>query len=261
MRVLVLGAGKMVQSILLGLKDIEDLSQWMIFSPSGTSAQKLAELVGAQHIVDLDLALTVEYVLVGCKPQQLGSLKKTIGQRFHHSLFISLMAAVSEKDQKKILEVNSLIRCMPNLPVQFRKGVILLASDSAPEKIHFFQSFFSKLGTSLIVSEKDLEDLTLLTGSGPALFYEFAKHLSESFESLDQFQREALTRAVFIGAAKSVEQDQSSLVDLTHKVTSKGGVTIAILECWRDFDFSGLVRKGINRGRTRTKDIKDQIQS
>jgi pyrroline-5-carboxylate reductase len=251
----------MVQSILLGLQDQSDLSEWMIFSPSGTSAAKLAELVGARHITDLDQVGSIDFVLIGCKPQQLQSLKATIGDRFQGSVFVSLLAAVSEANQRSIIGEAPIIRCMPNLPVEFKKGVILLSSNSAGEKLDFFRHFFSVLGTSMIVSEVVLEELTLLTGSGPALFYEFTQILSESFGSLDQADRERLARAVLIGAAKTVEKDQASLPFLKDKVTSKGGVTIAVLEAWRSSGFADIIRKGIEHGKLRSKEIRDLIRN
>lgn len=261
MKVLVLGAGKMVQAILLGLKHTEDLSQWMIFSPSGTSAKNLANQMGAQHVADLSVASEADFILVGCKPQQLLSLKETIGDRFKNTLFVSLLAAVSEKDQLRTLGARELIRCMPNLPVEFRKGVVLLSSKSARDKVVSFQRLFSKLGMGLVVSEDELEELTLLTGSGPALFYEFTQRLSEAFHSLDSLKREELARAVLMGAAITVEKDQASLQELVKRVTSKGGVTIAVLEAWRREGFGGFLRKGIEQGKLRAEEIKSLIRS
>ena len=261
MKVLVLGAGKMVQAILSGLQGIEDLSEWQIYSPSGTSAEKVAAEVGARFIKNFDEVLGPEFVLVGCKPQQLEDLKKTIGNRFDELPFISLLAAASEKVQREILGKKELIRCMPNLPVQFRKGVILLSSDSAPHRLKFYQSFFSKLGHCLSVTEKELDELTLLTGSGPALFYEFTGRLAESFHSLDSIQREILARAVFIGTSKTLEKGDESLVELTDKVTSKGGVTIAVLEAWRKMNFYELICKGVEEGIRRIAEIKEETRN
>lgn len=261
MKVLVLGAGKMVEGILTGLKKGQNLSEWHIYSPSGTSAAKLAGRVGARFINDLALIKNPDWVLVGCKPQQLKELSSMLNGRFKESLFVSILAALTEEDQRTQLGAPYLIRCMPNLPVEFNEGVVLLASESAKSRLSSFQSLFSKLGTCLIVNEKELEELTLLTGSGPAFFYEFTKNLAESFESLSQEERETLARGVLRGAARSVSQGKKSLSELTDSVTSKGGVTIAVLEEWRKEGLLTLLKKGIAAGLKRTEEIKELIRS
>lgn len=261
MRVLVLGAGKMTEAILKGFKKTENLSEWMIYSPSGISASKLAGKVGARAVTDLAQVKNVDWVLVGCKPQQLKELKETLKDRYNESLFVSILAAVSEEDQLKILGGKDLIRIMPNLPVEFNEGICLLSSDSAFGRLGSFQTLFSKLGTSRIVTEKELEELTLLTGSGPAFFYEFSRELAASFESLDAIEREKLVRQVFKGSAVSMLQSKETLTEMTDAVTSKAGVTIAVLAAWRESGLTQFIKKGIEKGRERTEEIKSLLRS
>lgn len=256
MKVLVLGAGKMVEAILTGFKKTENLSEWMIYSPSGTSASKLAGKVGARAVNDLNAVKNPDWVLVGCKPQQLDDLKVTLQGRFKESLFVSILAAVSEEDQMKILEARELMRMMPNLPVENNEGITLLASDSAKGRLSSFQTLFNKLGTAMVVSEKELDELTLLTGSGPAFVYEFTKNLAASFESLTDEEREKLARSMIIGAAKAISQSKLPLSEMTDAVTSKAGVTIAVLTEWRNSGFLDFIKKGIAAGKARTEEIK-----
>lgn len=260
MKVLVLGAGKMTEAILLGLKKTEDLSQWEIFSPSGISAQKLAVKIGARAVSDLKEVKNPDWILVGCKPQQLKDLKAIIQDKFNGSLFVSILAALSEDDQRGILGAKELIRVMPNLPVEFNDGVILLSSESAKTRLKSFETLFSKIGYSKIVSEDELEELTLLTGSAPAFFYEFSQILAQGFTSLDPEGREKLIKAVLKGAGVAAKNSSSSLGEMTSAVTSKGGVTIATLEEWRSKGFKELIQKGIEAGKNRAKEIKSLLQ-
>lgn len=260
MKVLVLGAGKMATAVLTGFKKTENLHEWMIYSPSGVSAQNLAAKVGARFVSDLNSVKNPDWILVGCKPQQLPDLKQLIGDKFKGSLFVSLLAAVSEEDQLKMLGEKNLIRVMPNLPVAFNEGVTLIASRSAESRLSSFNGLFAKLGLCLSLKEEELDELTLLTGSGPAFFYEFAKNLAESFTSLNDVEREKLVRQVMIGSSKSLG-DSSSLVEKTAAVTSKGGVTIAVLEKWRELDLKKLLLQGINRGKERSTEIKAHLRS
>lgn len=260
MRVLILGAGKMVDAILTGLKKTEDLSEWMIYSPTGVSARNLAGKVGARPVTDLSLVKSPDWVLVGCKPQQLKELKQLIKDQFSESLFVSILAALPENDQRETLGAKELIRVMPNLPVAYNEGVTLLSSESAHGRLKSFEKLFEKLGTSMIVSEKELEELTLLTGSGPAFFYEFAHKLAESFSSLDSGLREKLVRQVLIGSAKAVNNQKETLNDMTNAVTSKGGVTIAVLESWRKQKMEDFIKEGISKGQARSEELKTLLR-
>lgn len=261
MRVLVLGAGRMVQAILSGFKKTENLSEWVIYSPSGVSAQKLAGKVGARVTTDPLLVKNPDWILVGCKPQQLSDLGKTLQGAFKESLFVSILAALSESDQLEKLGGKELIRVMPNLPVEFNEGISLLASTSGQRRLSSMQSLFSKLGTSLVVSEDELEELTLLTGSGPAFFYEFARDLAGSFTSLDEVKREELVKQVFKGAAQTLVKNSESLEELTSKVTSKAGVTIAVLTYWREINLKEKLVSAISAGKKRAQEIRTTLRS
>ncbi len=248
----------MLEAILVGLKSSQNMKDWGIYSPSGTSASKLAESIGAQWVQNLD-EVNPNIVFVGCKPQQLKDLKVTIQDRFSKALFVSVLAAISEEDQRKILGVTKLVRVMPNLPVKYNQGVSLVSSSSAPESLAFVDSLFSHLGTSLVLTEAELEELTLLTGSGPAFFYEFSKNLADSFTSLDESKREKLARSVLLGAAYSTQKSKESLAQMTHAVTSKGGVTVAVLENWREAKLFSLMKAGIEAGKKRSQELKKLI--
>jgi pyrroline-5-carboxylate reductase len=259
MKMLVLGAGKMTEAILVGLKGKIDLSEVRIYSPSGVSAERLASLIGAQAITTFENE-SPDYVLLGCKPQQLVELKKNIGDRFKNCLFISMLAAIPEAEQLKVLGAKNLIRVMPNLAVRAGEGITLISSQSANSHLSKVQGMFQNLGEAPAVSESELEELTILTGSGPALFYEFAATLASSFSSLTPDARELLVRKVMSGATAVMNsQGNRSLEEHISAVTSKGGVTIAVLEAWRGMGFSKLLKDGVDQGKARSGELKKLV--
>ena len=260
MKVLVLGTGQMMEGILRGWVGIVDFKDWTLYSPGGVSSKKLAQALGAQWTETPENVDSPDWVFLGCKPQQLADVGRRFHTKFSASTVLSLLAAVDESDQRRILGVTQLVRIMPNLGVKFGKGVSLIASSSAPTKLPAIQKLFAHLGLSLVVDESELEELTLLTGSGPAFFYELALSLSKNFASLNQETREKLAKAVLAGAGITVEQDHRPLSELTDSVTSKGGVTIAVLESWRSAGFLNVLGAGIERGKARAREIKDLLR-
>jgi pyrroline-5-carboxylate reductase len=260
MKVLILGAGKMVEAILSGLSlQGHDLTEWGIYSPSGTSAQAMAGKYHLSWVKDIQEVKNPQWVMVGCKPQQLADLALKIKGLFPNSLFLSLLAALPEKNQIETLGITQLVRVMPNLAVQDREGVTLLSSDSANPGLESVKEIFDGLGKCLIVQEAELEELTLLTGSGPAFFYEFTHALAQSFSSLTSAEREMLARQVLRGAASRVAQSSLHLAELTNAVTSKGGVTIAVLEAWRSKQLMTFLAEGLEQGKRRAKEIARQF--
>lgn len=249
MKVLVIGAGKMVGAILAGLPS-EVISDWGILSKTGASAEAMANKHGLKFVSQVSDFPNAEWILLGCKPQQLKEIK------IPDLPVISLLAAIPEKTQKEILKVSHLVRVMPNLPVKYRTGVILLSS-SSKQHLKMPEELFSKLGLIKILPENELEELTLLTGSGPALFYEFAKTLAGSFSSLTDSEREEMVRAVLRGSAASVGNE--SLTQMIGDVTSKGGVTIAVLDEWRKSGLGQVLKSGIDAGVKRTEELKAHL--
>jgi pyrroline-5-carboxylate reductase len=260
MRVLVIGAGKMVEAVLMGLKDSLDLSEWCIYSPSGVSALKLSHQVGAKSVTNLS-EVNPDWILLGCKPQHLKELSRFLGGQFKNCLHVSLLAALSEHDQCQILETTRLVRVMPNLAVKYKAGVSLLSSRSAKDELSFLEILFSKLGSVLRVEENELDELTLLTGSGPAFFYEFSHILATSFQSLTHEKREVLVRSVLLGAGIMAQGEKECLVELVKAVTSKGGVTEAVLGKWEKEHLGDILSMGIEAGHQRRAELKASLQN
>lgn len=260
MRVLVLGAGKMVEAILTGLQNETDMSGFHVFSPSGKSAEDLSKKIGINWARDLDSMPDPDWVWLGCKPQQLQTLAAQIKGKYPNAIMVSMLAAVDEADQRQILGVDKLIRIMPNLPVKYKKGVTLLASSSAKAELKIMKNLFSLIGLAQELSEKELEDLTLLTGSGPALFYEFTKNLAQNFSALSETERENLARQVLQGCALATAESSETLTEMINSVTSKAGVTIAVLEEWRKQKLADVLKTGVDAGLKRTEEIKTTLR-
>lgn len=249
MRVLIIGAGKMVDAILAGLSP-EDLSHWGICSKTGASARALAASYGLNFVNDPTAFEDPDWILLACKPQQLKEVSVP------DVPVMSVLAALPEKDQKEILGVTHLVRIMPNLPVRLKKGVSLISTSSL-SLVDFPRALFGKLGLVKVLPENELEELTLLTGSGPALFYEFARDLSASFSSLTEDERQELARATLLGSALSCgDREFQTLIDA---VTSKGGVSIAVLEEWRKRDLAGVLKSGVRKGLQRAQEIRAHL--
>jgi pyrroline-5-carboxylate reductase len=260
-RVLVCGAGNMAQGIFEGLHTKIDLSHYFFYTPSGHRAQELAKRVGAEWLKDLSGEGGFDWIFLALKPQQLKDLAPHVKAHFPHTPVVSFLAALSEAQQRQVLGAEKLIRLMPNLASRYHQGIALLCSESAPEKLPLVQEIFSHLGYTQVVKENELDELTLLTGSGPAIFYELTHILAQSFHSLTPEVRQELARRTLQGAACITQQSSSALSELIDQVTSKGGVTMALLEKSRALGLKSVIQQAVNRGLERLKEMRAQNPS
>jgi len=257
MRVLIIGAGKMVDALLSGLRP--DEHDYFIFSPSGISAKALAE----KHSINYLTAPFIDspdIVMLGHKPQQLRDVAEVLKGKFPESIFASLLAAVDEKNQLESLYVKKLVRVMPNLSVGVKKGVTLLSSLSVDsDEMQILKRWLSPTGICVEVNETQLDELTLLTGCGPALFFQFAFNVSKCFETLSLDETLKLTAQVMIGSSDLINKYDGKFSKAIQDVASKGGVTEAILKSWNEGRFFDEIRNGIDAGKIKTQMIKDSL--
>jgi pyrroline-5-carboxylate reductase len=61
---------------------------------------------------------------------------------------------------------------------------------------------------------------------------------------------------VLAGAGESSQMSSLGLSELIQNVTSKGGVTIAVLEHWRAHQLGKLIESGAAAGKARSSEIK-----
>ena len=257
MKILVLGAGKMVEALLNGI--LPDENKYYFYSPSGVSAEKLAAKFNAQA-VDKDLIPDPDFIVLAHKPQQLGQVAKELNGRFKEIPFISMLAAIDEQTHKKVLGATRIARIMPNLNVRFKRGVTLVSSVSFhKDELKFTLNWLSPTGLCLHVSEDQLNELTLLTGCGPALFFQFAIYLSKSFKSLPASELFKLTEQIMKGSAELLQEYPGDFEAAIKDVSSKGGVTEAILRAWDENHLNREIEKGIMAGRARSEKIQESI--
>lgn len=265
MKGIVLGCGNMSSAIILGLNGLVDFKDTYFYTPSKTRAEKLAASVSGKFSEALDdLPTDPDFVMLACKPQQFAELALKLKGRFTTDpLFISILAATPRSLHEKLLGSKRILRVMPNMSVRFKKGVsLLLATNevSKAEKSQWEKSF-AHLG--LVKWTKDDEEfnhLMLLCGSGPAFMYQWLQWMSEMTKSLPQEEGAALATAVMNGALASIQHSaDKTLLELISEVTSKAGVTAAVLEGWKQENIQEKLQAGWQAGIKRTEEIENLI--
>ncbi|MGE4409348.1 MAG: pyrroline-5-carboxylate reductase family protein [Sphingobium sp.] len=171
-------------------------------------------------------------VVLGMKPQQLGSVAPELTARWREDLtLLSLLAGVSvDRLEGAGVPRGQTVRVMPNTPVALGKGVCALYADSSVSETRrqIADQLLAPLGLAEWIADEGHYNLvTALTGCGPAFLFRFIDGLAQGATELglESAQAQRLAIAMVDGAAALAKNAEDAPGVLADKVASKGGMT------------------------------------
>lgn len=202
-----------------------------------------------------------EFVLFAVKPQSLDEVLSSLVDCCPEKV-ISIMAGVKKDKFKNRFEQVKIARCMPNTPCSLGSGAIGadLSDFTDEQDKDFIKSILSSLGVVVEVKEDLLNAVTGISGSSPAYFYLFVKHLVESGvkQGLSYEDAENLAAATMIGSGKMILKNKDKTLDeLIKAVCSKGGTTIEAVNVFENEDLGGTVQKAVDACVRRSKELEN----
>lgn len=238
----VIGCGNMASAIVHGISRAFQNEKFLTYTPSFTRAEKLAQEISGKAVKELKDLRDCDTIIIGCKPQQFDSLVNELKGEFDLSnkYFISIMAAVSLKSIQGKLGVTKVTRVMPNTPSMQGEGVslILHSREVSQDERKKCSDYFSACSKVFPLSDEKLFDqVTTVSGSGPAYVFYFAKTMADQLESwgVDSQDAKDIVIQLFKGSAKLMEENnKDSLGSMIDKVTSKAGVTIEAIKVYQE---------------------------
>jgi pyrroline-5-carboxylate reductase len=207
------------------------------------SADKLAP-----HIENCDV------LVMAVKPQQFkeaaSELALVLKSLASKPLCLSVAAGIKTSDMAKWLGHPRIIRAMPNTPALIGEGMTGLFADahiSAADQ-SLASSICEAVGKIVWVdSEKQMDDITAVSGSGPAYVFAFLESLEKAgiAQGLSQEQARLLAIQTLQGAAKLAAQSSESPTTLRERVTSKGGTTYAAMTVLEQESWAQIMMKAV----------------
>jgi pyrroline-5-carboxylate reductase len=227
---LIIGCGNMGGAMLAGwISAGLEPSRFSILDPALESAPEGVTLYG--EVSEAVLSAGHDAVLLGFKPQQLGSLGPGLQDLTGKGVTLySLLAGLTIAQIKAAFpRADAHVRVMPNLAARMNKSPIILLEDglAAGGRDSAF-AFFDHLGTALWLEDESKFDLvTALAGSGPGFVYRFIDALSQAAQDLGLAGEQATSLAVSMveGAASLAANADTSPGTLADQVASPGGMT------------------------------------
>ena len=245
-RIAILGAGKIGGALVAGLLS----SGWRQPSELVASCRRqeradgLVDAFGIQATVSNGAAgAGAGLIVIAVKPQDLDALLGEVAPLIDpEQTVLSIAAAIpTSVIERQLAGGVPVVRAMPNTPAVVHEGIagISAGAHAGDEHLALAEDVLSHLGSVVRVSERSMDAITALSGSGPAYFALLAEAMIEAGILLG-LSREISTQLVvqtMLGTAKQLRDERMHPVELREMVTSPGGTTIAAI---RELERAGV---------------------
>ncbi|TXD83375.1 pyrroline-5-carboxylate reductase [Subsaximicrobium wynnwilliamsii] len=251
MKVLVIGAGNMGLTYAEGMATSPLLSKHKL-RIYDTDPKKIKSL-RAEGIFDVfesleDCLPKADIIFVAVKPYHCEGLFEEMKPMLNdQQLIVSLMAGVTLQTIQDQLNIDKVVRTMPNLPAQVGKGVTSYTASKAVSKVELImvRNLLDTTGTSIHVDTENFIDAsTGISGSGPAYVFYFMQSMLEAALKMgfSDYDSKVLVSNTFEGAIELFNQNDISPKSWIDKVASKGGTTQAAIDSMEDNNIKELIK-------------------
>lgn len=202
-----------------------------------------------------------ELIILAVKPQDFEELAEELKDKLEPSqIVLSIMAGITIKKIQEKLNHKSVIRAMPNTPGMLGMGITGFTSAEGISIARLFkvENLINATGRSIYLEDESLLDaVTALSGSGPAYFYYFVKHMVEAGKKMgfDEGTAQLLVKQTMLGAYHLINNAELSLDDLIKAVASKGGTTEAALNIFNSHHMDDIIIEAVLGAEKRSREL------
>jgi pyrroline-5-carboxylate reductase len=261
MRIAILGAGKIGESLLAGLRS-SDWADIVATSRREERAAELRERHGVEATTDNTAAIKgADVVVLAVKPQDIETLLGEIGHLLQaDQTVLSVAAAIPTAAIERHLATDvPVVRSMPNAPSTVHEGVAGMCPGRHAGREHLDRAgtVLRAVGDVVEVPEEQMDAITAVSGSGPAYYALLAEAMIEAGILLG-LSREVSTKLVvqtMLGTARLLRDEQVHPVELREAVTSPGGTTIRAIRELEQAGVRAAFLNAINAAMERSKEL------
>jgi pyrroline-5-carboxylate reductase len=219
----------------------------MLFSDSGSGrAQALAEELGGEAVSNGELAERADVVVLAVKP---AALEEVAGGLTEAKIVVSILAATPLERVVEAFPDAAVIRAMPNVGVEVRRGVICVAGAELPK----VRAKLGILGHVVELADSDFDEATAIMSCAPAFLAVAVEALADAGAAagLDEKLARELVVDTTAGTAELLRMRHPA--DLRRAVASPGGSTEAGLEALDREGARGAFEAAVNASLERMK--------
>lgn len=250
-----IGGGNMARSLIGGLLiSGADPDHLWVADPDAGQRELLRGRFGVHTGFDnREIAAKGQVIVLAVKPQILRSVIEDFAgtAQTRQPLILSIAAGVREPDLRRWLGYDAaIVRTMPNTPALVGSGATALFANAQvnSEQRQLAESIMRSVGLTVWVdSERMLDAVTALSGSGPAYFFLLMEALEKTGVQLGLAPETArlLTLQTAFGAAKMALESPENAATLRERVTSPGGTTERAISVFQDEQLDRLIARSL----------------
>ena len=242
-------------------------------------AKSLALELGANFVTsNAQIIENCSHIILAVKPAFFSSVLEQIKSSYNDRVnseqknlptMISIMAGLSiEKIEQMSCQagisggLQNIVRLMPNLPATVNEGMIALCtkdkvSSEFNQEVEFVKEILSCAGKVEQVSEKLMDVVTAVSGSGPAYGFMFIEALADAAVLLGMPRNQAYIYAsqTLKGAAQMVLESCEHPAKLKDAVCSPGGTTIQAVKSLEEKGFRSAVISAVESAYNKSVDL------
>ncbi len=202
-----------------------------------------------------------DIVILAVKPQDFELMAQELKDNLSsEQIVLSIMAGITISKIQEKLDHSFVVRAMPNTPAMLGKGITGFTSSDgiAISKLFKLENLINATGQSVYLEDENMLDaVTALSGSGPAYFYYFVKHMVSAGQKMGFDEGTALlfVKQTMIGAYHLINNAEMDLDRLIKAVASKGGTTEAALAEFEKHRLDLGIIEGILAAEKRAKEL------
>ena len=215
------GSGNMAAAMARGWSGA---LEGMLFSDSGSGrARALADELGGEAVANAELTERSDVLVLAVKPNKLDEVAPELGAA---SRIVSVLAATPLARLRAAMPQAEVLRVMPNVGVEVRRGVLCVAG-AADEQV---REALGLLGHVVEIGDEDFDQATAIMGCAPASLALAVEALADAGAAagLDRELAGELVVETTAGTAELLRVRHPA--DVRAAVTSPGGSTEAGLE-------------------------------
>lgn len=232
---------------------------------SARSAEKSKEEGFSTLNENPELINAANVIIISVKPQDFPNLIPNLQNKLRpEQVVLSVMAGVTIEQISKALHHPTVVRAMPNSPIEIGMGVTgFCASPQVNlDQIRMVEQLLSTTGRTAFFKNEELMDaVTALSGSGPAYFFYFVQCMIEAGIEMgfEASVSSLLVKQTMLGAFHLLNSSDLPLEDLIKTVASKGGTTEAAFRIFHQGKLNEVVKDGIFAAKNRGAELSNLI--
>ena len=264
----IIGAGSMGGAILSGLVASGAAERIAVTNRTAAKAEALAGLPGVTSIAladrpdgNLEAAASADIVLVGVKPAMVPDLLREIAPALREgAIVVSLAAGVTIATFDEIPGPDAIVlRSMPITPAVVGKAVTGLAAgtNATAEHVAVVRRLFETVGAVIEVPETQIDELSTISGSGPAYVFLLIENLTDAAvgKGFTREQARLMAEQTFIGASALLDATGEDPAELRRRVTSPKGTTERAIAVLQDARLDDAFARATDAALARAKEL------